>query len=92
MRKMYISDDEIRQHRDEEVRRIKYVLSLGHSIVVVGEKGSGKSALARILEGELRAEGYNVTLITERTPKNIFLELASYLNVNRKNPEKKKCF
>jgi energy-coupling factor transporter ATP-binding protein EcfA2 len=90
MIKMYISDDEIRQHREEELSKIKYALSQGHSIVVVGEKGSGKSAAARVLEEDLRAEGYNVALIRERKEKNILVELAGYLGVNLRNPETRK--
>ncbi|MBW4511345.1 MAG: AAA family ATPase [Scytonematopsis contorta HA4267-MV1] len=87
---MYISDDEIRQHRGEELSKIKYALSQGHSIVVVGEKGSGKSSTARVLEEDLRAEGNNVALIKERKEKNILVELAGYLDVNLRNPETRK--
>jgi hypothetical protein len=78
-----------RLYRQAELNRILASLLANGALLVAGEEGGGKSALANAVVEKLQNDGFVVAYIEPATPKQMLLEIAYYLGVDTQNIEGK---
>lgn len=76
-------------YRPDEKERIVASLLAGQSLFVLGEAGSGKSALLQFVVDELKAQGFPVVAIAPSTAKQMMTELAQGFGLDTESLEGK---
>jgi hypothetical protein len=78
----FVSTQNFRLYRQQELNRIIASLLSNNSILVVGEEGSGKSTLAVAVVEKLEQDGFVVINCEPTTPKQMLKEIAEHLGVD----------
>jgi hypothetical protein len=76
-------------YRPDEKERIVASLLAGQSLFVLGEAGSGKTAVLEFVADELKAQGFPVVRINPSTAKQIMTELAQGFGLDTESLEGK---
>ncbi|MDF5723703.1 MAG: ATP-binding protein [Rhizonema sp. PD37] len=74
-------EPEFRLYRTDEFNRIVASLLANDSILVAGERGSGKSVLATAVLSKLKDDGFNVAFVEPATTKHMLLKISEQLGV-----------
>jgi energy-coupling factor transporter ATP-binding protein EcfA2 len=76
-------------YRLHEFNRIKSSLLADSSYLVIGEEGSGKSTLCKLVEESLFKEGFKVVVCKKATPKTMLKNIATGLGMSTLNEDGK---
>jgi AAA domain len=79
-----------KRYRKNELNRILASLRAAASILVVGETGSGKSLLFNDTIAQLEGEGFQVIAISTNTHKELLLDIAAQLGIEKVDINNKK--
>lgn len=77
-------------YREKDFARIVAGLQANCSMLIVGEAGSGKSAMGELVTSELEELGFLVASTSPTTTKQVLVEIADQLGVDMDNLEGKK--